>query len=618
VAGDFQLGPWLVQPSLNSIAGANQSKRLEPKAMRVLVCLSNHAGEVVTKERLLAEVWPDTFVTDDVLLRCISELRKALEDDAREPRFIQTITKSGYRIIAAVTPAAAAAPQKNGHAEAAPGVSGRRLWVGALGAVTLLALLLGAGYLAWQRFRPSPAPERPATLAVLPFQNLSDDPEQEYFSDGLTEEMITQLAQLEPERLKVIARSTAMLYKQTAKTVDQIGRELNASYLLEGTVRREGQRVRITAQLIRVSDQIHTWADSYDRELGGILSAQAEVARSIAAQIRITLGAGAASHLAAARPVNPDAYVACLKGRFYMNKATREGFQKATELFQEAVRLDPAYAPAWMGLGNTYRFRGTWMGDMRPKEAFPEAKQMLARALDLDPRLGEAHSILGWVYFAYDWNWAAAETEFRRGIQLAPNSAGARTAYGNFLRCMKRFEEARLHIESGLELDPLDPLDLADASLLYYLMEQRDKAEKLALRAVEIEPTASLGNAALAQIYSSEGKVEKAIGVLEQERKLHQPDILSMFHLGRLYAQVGRKAEARSIVEALRASAVGPSLVANLYAVLGEKQAAIDWLKKGFEERDPYMPWLNLTIKTHPLWNEPGFQDILRRMNFPQ
>lgn len=579
--GDFRLGRWLIQPSLNTISGnapmtaegvgASQraedlgapERRLEPKIMQVLVYLSQRPGEVVSKEQLMKAVWPDTFVTDDVLLRCISELRKALEDDAREPRFIQTISKRGYRLIVPVEPAEQARVTSlpdEGTAAAADAVarrdSGRRRWtraraLAAAGLVVAVLAMVIAGA-AWLRRRSSSSTQQARiVVAVLPLENLSGDADQEYFSEGLTEEMITQLARLQPQRLAVIARTSAMRYKRTTKTIRQIGAELNAGYVLEGTVRREGSRVRVTSQLVRVGDQAHLWAESYDRELGGILAVQAEIARSIVSMIRLTLETSAAQQLAGARPVDPEAYIAYLKGVHHMHKVSPEGHRLAAQNFEQAVKLDPTYAPAWLGLGNAYRFRGTWWGDMRPREAAPRAKEALARVLQLDPKLGDAYAALGWTRFSFDWDWSGAEADFRRGLELAPNSGGAHSAYGNFLRCMGRLDEARAHMDRSLEIDPLDPLDLADSATLYLELKQPEKAEKLALRALEIDPDFAHAKLWLALVWVDTGRVEKAIELLEKSTAGPQPDLLSLATLAHLYSDHGKKAEARRVFEKL-------------------------------------------------------------------
>ena len=618
VKGDFRIGPWLVEPQLNSISDRSrqQDRRVEPRVMQVLVYLAEHAGEVVPKEGLIRAVWPDVFVTDDALVRCISELRRALEDDAREPRFIQTIVKGGYRLIAEVKPVEETeAPNRNAPARAIPR---RRLALAA--GLAVLALLSAAGYLGWRWFRSPPAPSRGRVmLMVLPFQSLSGDPEQEYFSDGLTEELIAQLAGMQPGRLGVIALTTVMHYKKAGKTIDQIGRELGIDYVIEGSVRREQNRVRIAAQLIQVTDQAHLWAQSYDRELSGILAVQTEIARSIAAQIRLTLGSSEAQQLARPRPVDPEAYVAYLKGAHHLHKVSPEGYRLAADNFQQAVKLDPTYARSWLGLGNAYRFRGTWWGDMRPRQAASRAKEALARALQLDPQLGDAYAALGWTKFAFDWDWAGAEADFRRGIELAPSSGGAHSAYGNFLRCLGRLDEARVHMDRSLEIDPLDPLDLADSAALYMALNQPERAEKLALRALEIDPDLAYGKLRLALVWANTDRLDKAIQFLEKGTARPQPDVLSLAVLGHLYSHSGREAQARTALQRITPMpAAGPAMRGELHLCLGEKRQAMELFRQALEEHDPHMVWVRGSDSQHPLSNEPEYQEIFRRMNFPQ
>jgi TolB-like protein len=318
------------------------------------------------------------------------------------------------------------------------------------------------------RLWPPLAPaEGNIVLAILPFRNLSGDFEQEYFSDGLTEEMISQLARLAPDRLRVIARTSVMPYKRSEKKVDQIARELSADYVLEGTVRREGERVRITAQLIRPSGQAHVWAESYDRALSGILAVQADVAQ-------------------------------------------------ATEHFQRAAELDPNYARAWLGLCDTYRLRGSWWGDLPPQQAFPRAKEAALQALKLDPTVGEAHAGLAWIHFVFDWDWANAEAEFKRGIQLSPNSRDTHSPYANFLRCMRRVEESRLHIERSLAIDPLSPLELGEAAMVCLSLGQTDRAGRFMQEAFQLDPDFPPAAWGLAVVHAEAGRFDQAIAAVEK------------------------------------------------------------------------------------------------------
>ena len=615
---DFRLGPWLVEPQLNSISdrSRHQDKRVEPRVMQVLVYLADHAGTVVPKEELLKAVWPDVFVTDDALARCIVELRRALEDDAREPRFIQTIVKGGYRLIAEVKPSEETDTPKRGVPLAA--VSRRPLVLTA--AFLVLAFLSAAGYLGWRWFRSPPAPSGgKVRLVVLPFQNLSGDPEQDYFSDGLTDEMITQLARLQPDRLGVIARTSAMQYKRTSKAIEQIGRELGVDYVVEGAVRREQERVRITAQLVKVGDRAHLWAETYDRQLSGILAVQAEVAHAVALQVGLRLSGEQAGAPGPAPSVQPEAYLAYLMGRHRWHRLTPEDLEAAAGHFRRAVELDPGFASAWLGLSDSYRHLSSWWGDWPPHKAFPLAKEAGARALQLDPTLGDAHCSLGWILFVYDWDWAKAEAEFKRGIELSPNSRDGHSSYANFLRRMKRLEEARREIERCLEIDPLAPLEVTEAARVFVGLGDLKRAEQLAARVLDTAPDSRATLLGLGQLHASEGRLDKAISFMEKAVATTRRDRLALPALGVAYAQAGRTADARAVLDRLLATPdVGQAAIAQLYVSLGEKEQAIHWWQKAYEARDPRMVWLRLYDAQHPLWRDPRFQDLVRRMNFPQ
>lgn len=616
--GDFQVGPWRVQPRLNSISTQTLERRIEPKVMEVLVYLADRAGDVVPKEELIHALWPEVFVTDDVLLRCISELRKALDDDAREPRFIRTIPKRGYCLVAEVRRhEPSAMPAEAGRSDHGPGPRPwRKVWIG-LSAVAVVAAVALAAYLLVRRTSP---PQSRGMLAVLPFQNLSADPDQEYFSDGLTEEMITELSRIEPARLGVIARTSVMQYKGTTKGTGQIGRELNVGYLLEGSVRREGRRVRVTAQLIQASDETHLWASTYDRDLTGILAVQREVVSAIAAQIHIKLGSGDSGSFAGGRPVNPEAYIAQSLGRHHFNKLTREGLIKATENLQRAVQLEPDYAPGWLWLGNAYRFRGTWLGDMPPNQAMPLAKEALSRALKLDPSSGDALALLGWIRFTYDRSWTEAEEEIRRSIALSPNSDVPHSVYCSFLRAMRRHPEALASAQRTLELDPLGPIPLSDASVTYRALKQPDKAEQFALRLLELHPDTPLTYWTLGSLYLNTGRESKAIQTLEAASLAGRLDMQGRGMLGRLYARAGRMSDARRVLDSMLqpSPTAGQTLIGVLYFYLGEPEKALEWLEKGYRERDLLMVWLRSWADGPASSSDPRFQDLLRRMKFPQ
>jgi TolB-like protein/DNA-binding winged helix-turn-helix (wHTH) protein/Flp pilus assembly protein TadD len=628
VEGDFRIGQWLVQPTLNSISDNESSKRVEPKMMQVLVHLAAHAGQVVSKEQLMGAAWPDTFVTDDVLLRCISELRKALSDDPREPRFIQTIAKKGYRLIAPVE-------WMDRSSEAAPGVEplagrqvapedlrpGRRVLLIGF-ATSLVVALLAVAYFSrqWWAARPGSGQEK-SVLLVLPFQNLSADAEQEYFSDGLTEEMITQLARLQPERLAVIARTSSMHYKGTNKTIGQIGRELGVHYILEGSVRREGKRVRISAQLIRASDQAHVWADSYDRELSGILALQNQVAQAVAREIRITLSAQERTRLASSRPVVPEAHESYLKGRFFWNKRTPEGLRKAIEHFERAIEIDAGYAAPYTGLADAHLLL-LEHADVSPQEGLPKAKAAALKALEIDSELAEAQASMGMIRFCQEWDWAGAEKDFQRAITLNPNYVTAHHWYALLLATTGRLDEARVEIERAVKLDGLSPLMRTAAGWrVYAAARQYDQAAHELRLGIELDPLSGTARRRLGAVYLLAGKHKEAIAELRESVRLSGETPIAQADLGHAYAVAGMQAEARKVLDQLqrlsRSHYVDATRFALIYTGLGERERAMEWLEKAYERRDMGLIMLRPDPRFDPLRNDPRYQSLIRRMKLP-
>ncbi len=375
----YAFGPFQLDPAQRLLFRNGEIVPLTPKAVETLLLLVENRGQLVTKDELLQRIWPDTFVEEGTLVRNVSFLRKALGETPDGHEYIETHSKRGYRFIAEVRELGPDASAKMGAAaetvepETAPAPRAGSRWISGL---AMAAILLGIAAVSWYRSRTANLPaDRKVMLAVLPFENLSRDPEQEYFGNGLTEEMITQLGRLEPERLGVIARTSAMQYKDGRKDTRQIAGELGVDYILEGSVRRDGGRVRITAQLIQVRDLSHLWAEDYDRDLRDILSLQSEVARAIAEQIRLKLPPAQTARLRSEAAVNPAAYENYLKGRFFWNKRTVEGHQKAIEYFEKAIALDPTHAPAYAGLADAYALLGSWPNFVLPRrEAMARAR----------------------------------------------------------------------------------------------------------------------------------------------------------------------------------------------------------------------------------------------------
>ncbi len=610
VEGDFQVGKWLVQPKLNSISGNGKTAHVEPKAMQVLVYLAEHAGDVMPKERIIQAIWADTFVTDDVLTRAISELRKAFEDDPHEPRFIQTIPKGGYRLIAPVELVGATRGVAQGEAAPRPYV---RRWLVLVG---LAVLVIGVGYFLRHRFWPEALPPKgKIMLVVLPFDNLSGDPEQEYFSDGITEEMTAQLAQLSPQRLAVIGRASAMTYKHAKKTIDQIGKELRVQYVLEGSVRRAGDRVRVTAQLIEVGNQTHVWAESYERDLRDALVLQSEVAQAVANEIELKLTPQQQARLATLRPVNPEAYELYLKGKYYDERGGISNAQKAQAYFQQAIEKDPQYAPAYAGMALAYPDFAVLSG-VPVKDAHARTRELTLRALEIDPHLAEAHLALADFEFG-GWNWSAAQREYERAISLNPSYAEAREHYAEFLSCMGRHNQALAEVKQAHEIDPLSLLINTQVGYTLYWARRPDEAVEQFKKTLDLDPSHGRAHIGLGRAYLYKGMFDEGIAEIAKGHVSWGLQRGSLW--GYALGAGGRREEAVKMLRRyleLR-KPFTPFAVATFYAGLGDKDKALAWLERAFDEHGYSLLRLKVDPFFDSLRSDPRFQDLVRRMNFP-
>lgn len=619
VHGDFQIGAWLVQPQLHTISRGAQVTHVEPKAMQVLVYLAQHADEVVAKERLIRAVWADTFVTDDVLTRCVSELRKAFDDSAKEPRVIQTVPKSGYRLVVPVFTLVSEEASRAHEPEWRPGAFWQRKVI-ALGAVLLL-LVLAAGIAHWAGFFGRPW-ARPATgrimLAVLPFQNLSADADQEYFSDGLTAEMISQLGSLPSERLGVIARTSVMQYKTAKKSAAEIGRELGVSHLLECTVQRSAGRVRIRAQLIQVSDQTSLWTASYDRDLRDILALEGDVAGAIAREIGLKLTPEQQASLAHTRSIEPEAHEAYLRGLSLLWTRpfpSKEAVPRVGEYFQQAIAQDPNYALAYVGLADWYVIAAD-VGDMDQRKVYPLIEAAALRAAEIDQRLGSAHRSLAAVR-EYEWDWHGAELEYRRAIALNPSDDHSHQWYSSYLVSMGRFDEALGEARRALELNPIFLTDQKQLAFVFYMARRYNDAIREYESILERSPNFGLRHRDLGLTYLQVGRKTEA--VTELERAQTAPDLSSVTgSLAYVYGMTGRKERALKVLTKLKLLSareyVKPSSVAIGFVGLGDADQALSWLSRAVDERDSEVQFLEVDPVWDPLRSDPRFQVLLRRV----
>ncbi len=544
--------------------------RLHGQPLEILGLLLERPAQVVLREELRARLWPqDTFVDfEHSLNAAVNKLREALDDDANNPRFIETVPRRGYRFISAV------------------GLHDSQN-------------LLGE----WS----SP---RIQSLVVLPLENLSNDPEQEYFADGMTDQLITNLAQI--SALKVISRTSAMRYKGTKKSLPEIARELHVDAVVEGAVMWVGGRVRISAQLIEAPTDYHLWAASYERDLRDVLSMQEEVTRAIASEIRVNLSAQEQARLASTRPIDPEAYRLYLKGRYYWNKRSLEGFQKAIEYFQQATAKDPAYALAYVGLADTYTYF-SFFDVVPPREAMPKAKAAAARALEIDNRLGEAHVSLGYVSYMYDWDWPAAGKHFEQALTLNPAYSRAHTFYPFYLSSLGRSEEALAVAKRSLDLDPASPAVNHSLAVQFYFARQFDQAIEQAHKTLELDPNFAISYELLGEVYVSRGMYREGLSELEKYSALSRGRAMSLALLGYAHARLGERSQALRMLEQLEATSKERYTPAFSFAVvdagLGEKDQAFAWLEKAYGERTSRLGYLKvepLCVSATLKWNHSG------------
>lgn len=607
--------------------------KLQPQPFRLLLLLIERAGQVVTREEIQRHLWADsTFVDFEHGINfSVNQIRGALADSAEHPRFIETLPRRGYRWLAPVesvgeisanarvaVPAREVPSSPVGPAEAVYAPKARWLRAVSLSGIALfflLALLFAVDVAKIRtRLLGRAVPVRIQSIAVLPLENLSHETEQEYFADGMTEELIASLTKI--GALHVTSRTSVMRYKRTNKSVSQVARELNVEGIVEGTVQRSGDRVRITAQLIHAQTDQQLWAESYDRELKDVLVLQDEVARAIATEIKITLTPQEQLSLTAVRPVNPGAYEAYLKGRYYWNKRSAEGIKKASDYFQQAIDQQPNYGLAYAGLADCNSGL-SWHGFASPTEALPRAKASALKAIEIDPGSGEAHASLALV-LSHQRNWGEAEKEFLRALQLSPKYANVHHWYGDYLSIVGRQEEAIVEAKRAFELDPLSPIINTWLGLRYYQARRYDEAMEQGRRVLEFDPSFAPAHLLLGQAYVQKGMYAEAISELQSATSLSGDSPIYVAQVGVAYAAAGKNTQALTVIDQLEKMArqkyVSPYGVAQVYAALGDKQNALRWLQSAYDERAVWMAYLKVDPVLDTVRSEPRFQKLVRQM----
>lgn len=608
--------------------------RLQEQPFQVLAMLLEHPGEVVTREELQRKLWPaDTFVDfDHGLNKAINKIREALGDSAESPRFVETVARRGYRFLAEVRAADTAPGTRPEPATQAPAGTEARDRSNPAGepampepvvrpvariASVLAVLLAIASFAAWKLYLGKRSSPVVRSLAVLPLESLSSDASQDYFADGMTDELISDLGQI--RALRVISRTSVMAYKHARKPLPQIARELDVDAVVEGTVLRSNDQVRITAQLIEASSDKHLWSQSYEGELRDTLALQNQVARAIADQIRISLNAQEKAALKNVRVVNPEAYESYLKGRYFWNKRTADGLKVALAYFNQAIDEDPKYAEPYSGLADTYALLGDWQyAAMTSKEALPKAKAAAIKAVELDSALGEAHNSLAFCLDGFDWDFDSAGNEFRRAIELNPGYATAHHWYAWHLSLLSRYDEAIVEMKKAENLDPLSLIINADLAELLLLAHSYDESIRQSRKTIEMDPSFALAHNQLGQAYLQKQMPDEAITELQKAVQLSAGSPTCIANLARAYAVSGKRSEAAKLLSDLKkrstTSYSHASEIALVYAALGDNTRAMSWVERGYEER--FNPGVLLRPGFDPLRSDPRFQDLLRRIGF--
>src|SRR5215467_9076464 len=614
----YEFGAFRLDPTERILLRGSEPVALTPKVFDTLVLLVENSGRLVTKDDFMRQVWADAFVEDATLVQSISQLRKALGD----PEIIETVPKKGYRFLGSVrtvvptspaisdaAPALESPTSESDRALRAPKQIARHwLLVSAALGVLVVAVVF---YVLDRRAGPNIR-----SLAVLPLQNLSGDSGQEYFVDGMTDELITDLAQI--HSLRVISRTSVMQFKQTQKSLPEIAAALNVDAVVEGSVQRTGNNVRITAQLLDARQDRHLWAASYEREITNVLELQGQVAKSIADQINVKLTPEEGATLTVRRPTNPAAYDALLTGTYLFNRRNAADTKKAIGYLQHSVEIDPNSADAWTTLASCYTSLGSDLAAADPAEVIPLAHAAIAKALQIDPNLAEAHTTLAWIKLWYEWDWGGAEREFRRALELNPNNSAAHREYSHYLQLRKRFDEAIAENNRAIELAPLDILPSIHLAWLYVDARDGPKAVAQSQHVLEMDPSFTGAYLLLARGYELEGKWEDAIASTEKAKPAYPHAYFAgMAYIG---AASGNKVQAQQALSELtefsRHSYVSPVEFATCYAALGDRDRAFKYLDSGYRQHDTWMIALEVNFGLDNLRTDPRFQELERRVGF--
>jgi TolB-like protein/DNA-binding winged helix-turn-helix (wHTH) protein len=626
----WRFGPFEFDERTGELRRGGFPIKLQEQPARVLALLLLNKADLVTREQLRAHLWRhDTFVDfEHSLNTAIKKLREALEDSAERPNYIETLPRKGYRFIAAVSSGPASGPEQTAVMDGVTAAESRTAnsasearedphrFRRSLGVVAVLLILAISGLGVW-KFGFLGGKERSEihSIAVLPLENLSGDPSQEYFADGMTEELITDLAQV--SSLRVISRTTAMQYKGTHKTLPQIARELNVDGIVEGSVMPHGDRVRITAQLIYAASDRHLWAEKYEGELGDVLLLQNRVALDITRAVHARLTLLQQGTISKARAVQPAAYDAYLRGRYFFDKRKGDALKKSVEYFREAIAADPGFAPAYAGLAESLPALN-WFTGKPPVDAMPQAMAAARRALELDETLGEAHTALGDLLCLYEWNWSEGEKELKRGLELSPSNSLAHERYAMYLQTAGRLSEALLEAERAQELDPLSFFMNRELGRSLYLSRRYDDAIQQLKKSEELEPNSGVVWNWISMCYEAQGKQKETIEYLELQGMAEGASPQEINSIRQAYLTGGWTRYWTVWLEhrfADKHANVEPYFTAVAEARLGHVDKAWEWMEKSADQREVWVIWIKVDPQLDSMRSDPRYKQLLQRIH---
>ena len=616
----YEFGPFRLDPAERRLLHQGKPVPLTPKAFQTLLVLVENQGRLMGKEELLRLVWPDTFVEESTLAQNVFTLRKQLGDDHTDALYIETVPKRGYRFAAPVRfvePAPRTAAIEPPVAPSPPGATATRspsrefLWVAA--ALAIVLLFAAGAYLSSVRTGQS-SPHR-AMLIVLPVRNLTGDSKWDVLSDGMTEEMISQLGSLNPSELGVLARTTSMVYKTANKTVAQIAQELGVDYVLESSLRQNRDLMRVTVQLIRARDQTHIFAQDYDRNMSDLLRLQSEIAEDTARSVRLTVPDATRMKLASANPVNPDAYEAYLQGRFYWNQRTRDGLMKSLEYYNRAVKIQPNNARAYAGIADSENMLAFY-GYSQGRDTLNRGRVAALKALELDDSLPEAHAAMAYGNFMWWWEWPDAERDFLRAIQLNANYVPAHHWYALFLAAMGRQNESLNQIRLAQELDPRSLIVRTAKGFIEYFARQDDAAIDDCRAILAADPNFAVAHYVSGLAFEAKKDYPRAIQEFQQAVDSSGRIGSYLAALGHAEALSGNRRAAQAILDELNARAqqqyIGPSAQATVYAGLGETAQAVEWMQRAGKANDAALVWMDVDPRWDSLHSDPWYRSELK------